>query len=81
MCSIEVAPQATLRRSSSNDAVPNGSRVSKKPGAIQSWQRPKGMRSTTYRRIIGAILDCEEAREVALSSYMHRHAMALGLKL
>lgn len=27
---------ATLRRSSSNDAIPNGSRVSRKPGAIQT---------------------------------------------
>jgi hypothetical protein len=44
------------------------------------WQRPKGMHSTTYSRIISGIVDCEEARDAALCAFIQRNASLLGLK-
>ena len=33
----------------------------------EHWGRPKGMRYYTYDRLINALQDCEERRDVALS--------------
>lgn len=38
----------------------------------KNWRRPKGMHRATRARVVAAIIQCEEAREMALAAYLAR---------
>ena len=38
----------------------------------ENWRRPKGMRRHTYDRLFGALISCEERRDVALDQMLSR---------
>lgn len=44
----------------------------------ENWERPKGMHSATYDKLLNIITECEERRDDALPSFVARH-FHLGL--
>lgn len=39
----------------------------------EGWARPKGMHNSTHQKLLAAIIECEERRNVALAMFIERH--------
>lgn len=44
---------------------------------IDGWQRPKRMRQTTWKRLMGIILDCEQQRDEAIERMLAQYGETL----